>query len=319
MIGPWILHFFAAVIAVVLSSMGTAIGQGIAGFGVLNAMSRQPTGIHQGLKATLIGLALTESGGILSLVVALISLFAVFPTMTWAIGWAELGIGLALGLSAAAVGIASGFAVNAASSSIFRQPFFSQKIVTLMLLMQSMIEAPVIFAFIIALLIRVSITTELALVEGIKLCAAGVVIGIGSIGPSIGKALFAHASCTAVGLNRKAYNRIFAFSLLSQAIVETPVIFCLLVSTLLIFRPITDVNPIFSVMSAWGAIVAMGLGAIGTGIGTGYVASKSCKQIALVERSYGPVFRSTLLAQVFIESSAIYALIVALLLAMKVV
>jgi F0F1-type ATP synthase membrane subunit c/vacuolar-type H+-ATPase subunit K len=318
MIGPIFLHYLSVVVAIVLSSMGKAIGQGVAGFGSVFSINRQPMGINEGFRALVIGMALTESGCILALVIGLLILFTGFETITWGIGFAEMGIGLAIGCTAAVVGIASGFSVRATCTSISRQPFFSQKIVTLMLLTQSMIEAPVIFAFIVALLIKLNITPTLSLFDGIKFCAAGVVMGIGAIGPSIGQAFFADAACASVGINRKAYQRIFAFTCLCQAIIETPVIFCLLLSTLILYRPISLIHPFLSIISFCSAAFCLGFGSIGTGISTGYVASRSCYQMAMLSRSYGTVFRATLLAQVFIESAVIYAMIVALLLIMRV-
>ena len=237
MLTPQIIHFCTAALTVVLSSLGTALGQGIAGIGTIKALNRQEMGRPQTMRALLIGLALIESGGILALVIALMLLFTGHgEEMTWGIAWAEMGIGVSLGLAAAVVGIASGFAVRAACASTMRQPFFAQKIITLMLLSQSMIEAPVIFAFIIALMIKAAIHPALGTFEGVKLFAAGLVMGLGCIGPSIGQAFFTTASCSSVGTNRKAYKSLFAFSLLNQAIIETPVIFCLLLSVLLIFR-----------------------------------------------------------------------------------
>ena len=82
------------------------------------------------------------------------------------------------------------------------------------------IKPVVTIAFIVALLIRLSLTPDTTTFEGIKLLCAGAVVGIGSIGPSIGQLFFARSACTSIGVHKKAYNRIFAFSLLSQAIIE---------------------------------------------------------------------------------------------------
>jgi len=314
MIGPQILHTLAAGIAIVFSSAGTAIGQGIAGASTMESLKRQPLGRGQQLRALLVGLALVESGGILALVVSFILLLAGEGTTTWGVGWAQVGMGLSIGIGASVVGVSSSRAVAAAVKAISRQPLFAQKIMGLMLLSQSMIEAPAIFSFIIALLIQVVVTPTLTTYAGIKLCAAGLVMGIGCIGPSIGQSMLAYASCHSVGINRTMYQKLFAFSFLSQAIVETPVIFCMVLSTLLIFHRIPVLCSIDTIVSLCASSLSMGFAAIGTGVATGYVASRSCYQIAENPESYGILFRATLLAQVFIESSAIYGLIIALLL-----
>jgi len=61
--GPQMLHTLAAGFAVLFSSAGTAIGQGMAGAGTLRALDRQPLGANHQVRALLIGLALVESGG----------------------------------------------------------------------------------------------------------------------------------------------------------------------------------------------------------------------------------------------------------------
>jgi F-type H+-transporting ATPase subunit c len=314
---PYLLHFISSGLAIILSSFGTALGESIAGEGTIHALNRQELGRTQAFRALIIGLALVESGGILSLVIALMLLFARTHDISWSIACGELGIGIALGFSALSVGIASGYAVKSAITAIMRQPFFAQKIVTFMLITQSMIEAPVIFSFIVGLIIKGSFTADMPLPHGIKLCVAGILIGLGSIGPSIGQAFFCNVSCYAIGMNRKAYKNLFAFSLLNQALIETPVIFSLLLSILIIFKPGMIETASIEIASYIGAALAMGLASLGVGISTGYVASRSCYQMAHSPGDYSLLFRSSLLAQVFIESCAIYALIIGLVLVMR--
>ena len=317
MISPSILHPISVFIAIVLSAVGSGIGQGIAGSGALKALSRQSMSSNAISRALILGLALIETGAILALVIALILLFGPSEQLTWGMGYARIGMGLAIGISAAAMSIASSFAVKSSCQSIARQPFFAQKILTLMLLSQSIIEAPAIFAFIIALLINTKISPDLSLFHGLKLLAAGAAIGIGSIGPSIGQAIFAHSSCSAVGLNQKSFGKLFTFSLLSQAVIETPLIFCLIISIMLIFKPISQINPLLSLISCISATFAISIGTAGTAIAAGFTASKMSTYIALNQRHYSLYLRATLLAQAIIESAAIYALIVALMLLTK--
>jgi F-type H+-transporting ATPase subunit c len=318
MITPITLHYAAVFFAIGLSAIGSGIGQGIAGFGTLKALARQRTGFEQIFRSMVLGLALIESGLILALVIVLILLFGgTHSEMTWAIGYAELGMGISIGFAALGVGIASSLAVKSASVSIARQPHNGQKIITLMLLVQSIIEAPVIFALLIALLIKTQITASMPLHDGLKLCAAGVAIGIGSIGPSVGQAIFASAACSAIGLRAKSYTKLLPFSLVSQAVIETPLIFSLVISTLLIFKPLS--GPMAFITSALSFVIAfvVGFGTGGASIASGYVASKSVKYVALDEKNYAMYLRTTLFSQAIIESSAIYSLIVGLLLVTK--
>ena len=316
---PIVLHFFAVFCAIGLAAIGSGIGQGIAGFGALSSLVRQRVGGNHIFRAMVLGLALIESGMILSLVVVLMLLFGGGSTeMTWGVGYAELGMGLAIGCAAAAVSVASSFAVKSACISIGRQPYSGQKILTLMLLIQSIIEAPVIFALLIALLIKTQITDTMSIYHGFTLLGAGLTIAIGSIGPSIGQALFAHSACSAIGLNAESQNKLLPFSLLSQAVIETPLIFSLVVAALLVYKPVSETMPFVSAIVALVVAFAVGVGTAGSAVASGYTAAKSAKSVALDPDNYTTFLRATLLGQAIIESAAIYALIVGLILVTRV-
>jgi len=315
MITPIMLHYFSACFALAIACIGAGLGQGFAGMSVLDSMNRQPLGNNNNFNAMIIGLALIESGIIIALVITLITLFGTYETITWGIALSEMGIGLMIGVAAASTSIASGFVVKASSEAIARQPFFYQKILTVMLLSQSIIEAPIVFAFIVSLLIRLNMSQTMDVFTGIKHLSAGIVLMFGCIGPSIGQAIFAHAACKAIGRNKKAYNKIFTFSLFSQAFIETPIIFCLVFSLIIIFSvQATDFNFIEQSFKTIISAFTLGFGSIGTAIGIGYASSKSCTQIARDPENYGVILRTTLLVEAFIESSVIYAMIIAMLL-----
>ncbi|MDZ7831046.1 MAG: ATP synthase F0 subunit C [Desulfobacterales bacterium] len=63
-----------------------------------------------------------------------------------------------------------------------------------------------------------------------------------------------------------------------------------------------------------GAGLAMGLGAIGPGIGEGLVGSKACEAIGKNPGEAGLLTRTMLVGQAVSESTGIYALVIALLL-----
>jgi F-type H+-transporting ATPase subunit c len=318
MITPIDLHYIAIIGAVVLSALGGGIGQGIAGLGGTSAIIRQKAGQNSIFRAMMLGLALAESGTILSLVVALLMMFSQpAETVTWGIAYAELGMGFAIGIASAAMGIASGFAVKAACESVGRQPYISQKIITLMLLVQSIIEAPVIFALLVALLIKTRIYDAMTIYEGIKLAGAGLAMGVGSIGPSIGQAIFVKSACEALGLNKDSYGKVLPFSLMSQAVIETPLIFSLIISALLIYKPVTQELAVTTACVSLAIAFVVGFGTGGAAVSSGYTASKSVKYVALDVTKYGLFLRTTLLGQAIIESSAIYSLIVGLILITK--
>ena len=129
--------------------------------------------------------------------------------------------------------------------------------------------------------------------------------------------IFAYAACTAVGKNKKSYDKIFPFSLLSEAVIETPMIFCLLLAFIILFLPPLADQFAEQVAAIVSAAFALGMGSIGTAVGIGYAASRSCYQIAREPKNYSVIVRMTLLVEAFVESSVIYAMIIALMLIMK--
>lgn len=318
MIHPELLHYLAAGLSISLGAIGSGIGQGIAGAGGQLAMLRQPTGSDNTFKATIIGLALIESGTIVALVTTLYLLLTAPEIITFEIAFAELGIGLAVGTAAAAISIASSLVVRASTQAIARQPFFSAKILPFMLISQSIIEAPVIFAFLVALLTKTKLTPDITLYQSISLFAGGLVMALGCIGPSIGQAMFSNAACKSIGLNKNAYNKIFPYTLINQALIETPMIFCILMALIIIFNPLGNSLTLLASLKFLIAAVTLSLGTFGVGIGLGIITSKGCEHIALQPACYNAMIRITLLAVAFVESTVIYALIISMLLIMKV-
>lgn len=63
-----------------------------------------------------------------------------------------------------------------------------------------------------------------------------------------------------------------------------------------------------------GAGIAMGLGAIGPGIGEGFVGGKACEAIGKKPNEAGLLTRTMLVGQAVSESTGIYSLVIALLL-----
>ena len=63
-----------------------------------------------------------------------------------------------------------------------------------------------------------------------------------------------------------------------------------------------------------GAGLAMGLGAIGPGVGEGMVGAKACEAIGKNPKEAGLLTRTMLVGQAVSESTGIYSLVIALLL-----
>ena len=78
-----------------------------------------------------------------------------------------------------------------------------------------------------------------------------------------------------------------------------------------------DVNWV-KVAAYIAAGIAMGLGSIGPSLGQGFIGGKACESIGKKPESAGLITRTMVVALAFAESSAIYALLIALLLVFSV-
>ncbi len=317
MLTPYHIHYFAAGLCIMLGAIGAGLGLGIAGIKIKETIIRQPASAPSLFRAMFIGFALIESGAIVALVTTLLLLFASPKELTWNLAYAQLGMSLAVGCAAAAVSTASSFVVRAACTAISREPFFANKIITYMLIAQSIIEAPVIFAFIIALLTHANATSLATDADALEFFAAGITIALGCVGPSIGQALFAHETLLGIGRNKEAYGKLFPFSLLNHAIIETPMIFALLCGLLIILGPDSALPMEHAIRNLWGGL-CIAFGALGSASALGYVASRSAQAVASEPQHYNTIIRTNLLSAAFIESSVIYALIISLLLILNV-
>lgn len=307
-------HYLTIAFTVIFTSLGNSIGGGRISIAAIRAINTAPGTQNEINKAAIVGLALIETGAILGVVMAIILLGQAQNSNASYTALAELGIGCALCITGFLVGLKSALPAQEAVTAIARQPFFSSKIINLMLLTQSIIQTPVVFAFLIALLIKVQLASVADLNNSIRLLMGGICLGIGSIGPLLGLAHFAKTAVKGLGFNRNAYSSLLTFTFISQAIIETPVVFALLISILLVtaitIQPTEGPAATIALISAG---LCMGFGTFGAGISSGKTAEAACKNIAVNPDSYSLLLKTSMLGQSLIDASAGYALLISLL------
>jgi F0F1-type ATP synthase membrane subunit c/vacuolar-type H+-ATPase subunit K len=314
---PDLIHFSTTVLVVSITGLGVGIGEGLTSVAAISAINKQPGAKAEISRVAILGMALIETAAILGLVMAIMLLWSNpnYAANPYYAGIAHLGIAFAIGLSGFTIGIVSAQPAQEACLAIARQPFMAQKILRFMMISQSIIQTPVIFGFIIAMFIKTQAALITTQQESLRLIASGLCIGLGSIGPALGLAYFAKVACQSIGINRKAYNKILSFTFISQAVIETPVIFALMVSLLLITsttRPDKSLDGLAMISAA----LCIGLGTIGPGIASGRTAAAACKQIALKPELQGVISRVSMFAQGLIDTFAIYALLISAMLIM---
>jgi F-type H+-transporting ATPase subunit c len=307
----YIIHFSTIGLSIGVSSLSAGIGEGIAGYAAIKASNRQPQAHHEIMRMALIGTALIETIAILGLFIS--SMLFVEGPGSYDQCVAQIGIIFAFCIASGVAGIMATLPLQEAANAIARQPFFAQKILGFVVITQALIQTPVIASFVIVLIMHKQIATVVCFADAIRIIASGLCIGVSSIGPTIGLALYAKAACQAIGMQRDLYRSIFSFTLISQTLIETPIVFAFLISLmmLLFVPPLTPEQTMGSV-AMMAAAWSTGLGTLGTGIGSGITAAAACKAIAANPTAQAVIGRSSLFAQALIETCTIYAVLVSI-------
>lgn len=305
-------YIIGSLIPVILSTLGTGIGQGLIGTQALQSMQKQPSAADNISKLCVIGIAITETAAVIGVVMSLLLLGEMqhITDFTWT-SYAIVGIAFAIGISGFCAGIASALPAVASCQSLARQPFLQTKILNMMLITQTLIMTPNMFGLIIALLIKGKIADITNLPQALQLLASGISIGLGCIGPSIGLALFAFAACKAIGINKKGYGKILTFTFICEAIIETPVIFALLISLMILT---TNIVPT-SAVQGWQFIASalcIGLSTITPGISLGRTGASACNQIVYHLDEYANISKIAMLALAMLDTFTIYGLLISI-------
>lgn len=287
---------------------GVALGQGKTGQHFLTALNFQPRAYNALQRVMLISLAIIETGGILSLVMwgMLLRNDVTTPLHVWAL----LGVACAMSIPGFITSFRSYKPIKEAFMAIARQPNLSQSILNLLLLLLSFIQTPLIFGTIISWFILAQPAPEYVS-DALRLLAAGGTIGLGAVGPILGLTGFAGQAFHTIGRHHNRYNDVVSFTFMSQAIIETPILFALVISLFLVF--VIQASPQaghlgIPYLLAMACIAGTTFGA---GISSSRTATTTCRSISHYPDSYRSLVRTSVLAQTLIDTTVIYGLIIA--------
>jgi len=307
--------YTGAGLALGLGGVGAAIGMGNAAAGANIAMMRQPKVQGEMLRTMLIGQAVGGSPSIFALVVGLLILF-VSPADIELIGGnyfaALLGAGLAIGFGAFGSGLGCGWPAAGACNGVARNPRRASNATQSMIIGQAVAQSPSIFALVVALILVLTAKegTDLPTM-GIAI-GAGLAMGVSALGAGIGSGRTAGGAVDAIGRWPLAYGVTLRTMLIGQAVCETPAIFGMLVAFIMLFA-MGDLSPgLIGFAKVFGAALAVGFGGIGPGIGSGLTAASGCAATAARPDKDTLILRTMLIGQAVSQSTAIYALIIAL-------
>lgn len=239
-----------------------------------------------------------------------------YDIQTWVSVAAFSGGGMAMGFGAMGAAIGEGLTAASANEAIGRNPEQSGDIFKSMLVGQAIAESASIFALVIAMILLFTKFSSHILMVPVLL-GSGLSMGLGAIGAGVGAGFPAAAACKGMARQPSVGGRLTTNMLIGSAVCQTPAIFALVVSFILLFTDFSS-SPISPTWAAiLGAGLSSGFGAIGSGLGGGLVAEASCDGIARQPLTATSVTNVMLLGQAVTQTTAIYALLVSFILMFK--
>lgn len=307
-------RYVGASLALGLGGIGAAIGMGMAASEANRAIMKQPSRHSDLLKTMLLGQAVGGSPSIFALVVGLLILFLPVNDSTSGMVFAStlVGAGLSVGLGCFGSGVGCGLPASQACAGVARNPEKSSGLSATMMIGQALAQSPSIFATIVALMLLFLPIPGTGLASVGIAIGAGLAMGASALGPGIGSGMTARGAVRGQS-NWPASRPITVRTMLiAQAICDTPAIFGMLVAFMMLFT-MQDLEPtIIGLAQTFAAAIAVGVGGIGPGIGCGSVGETSCQATAEKPMHDALMMRTMLIGQAVSQSTAIYALIIAL-------
>ncbi len=150
---------------------------------------------------------------------------------------------------------------------------------------------------------------------------AGIAIGAGAIGPAVGMGIAAGGAAEGISERPKMEGRLIRTMFMGQAVASSTGIYALVIAFILVFvvesggqsSAVTGQNLIVAVKYL-AAGLAMGGGAIGSGIGEGIPVREACRGMSRRPKLMNVLLRTMFAGQAVAESTGIYSLVIAFIL-----
>jgi F-type H+-transporting ATPase subunit c len=305
--------FTGAGLAMGLGAIGAAIGEGYTAAQANTAVSRNTKMSGDVLKSMLVGQAIAESASIFALVIAVLMLFYKMPGATMIKAASLLGAGFCMGFGAIGSGVGSGLPGGQACIGLVRQPSIGNRLTTNMLIGSAVCQTPAIFSMVVALmLIFIDFSKAPLFPTWAALIGAGLSTGLAAIGSGMGGGFAAGASCEGVARQPETAGPVTTTMLVGQAVAQTPSIFGLLISFVLMFKAFPESTAFAASAGLIAAGISTGFGGIGPGVGNGMAAEGAVRWVARNVEHSGELMRIMLVGQAVSQSTAIYAMVVSL-------
>ena len=307
--------FSGAGIAMGFGAIGAAIGEGYTAAQANFAISRNTEASGDIFKNMLVGQAVAESASIFALVIAILLLFLEAPKPHALEASSLLGAGICMGFGAIGSGVGSGFPGAQACLGISRQPAVTSRLTTNMLIGSAVCQTPAIFSMVVALMLMfMDFSSSPVFPTWAAHLGAGLSTGLAAIGSGYGGGMAAGASCEGIARQPNSVGNVTTTMLVGQAVAQTPSIFGLLVSFILMFKSFPESANLSASIALFSAGLCMGFGGIGPGIGNGAAAQGAVSWVARNSAKAADLMRIMLVGQAVSQSTAIYAMVISLVL-----
>ncbi len=227
-----------AAFAMGFGAVGPAVGIGISGGFANLGTARQPQVRSDLFRTMLVGQAVSSTPPTFALVVAILLLFQAPANPTMVQGFAALGAGISIGLASFAAGPGSSFPASRACEAVARQPHLRKPFLVQMLLGQALTQTALIFALLISFLLLFLPKSPFALlIDYVAVLSAGICMGFGSIGASIGSGIATGSLFLGVRHHpdtEKAFGPLTVVMMLGVAVAHASCIYALIVSLALL-------------------------------------------------------------------------------------
>lgn len=227
-----------------------------------------------------------------------------------------IAVALAMGLGAIGAAIGEGHTAGKTLEGAARQPKEYPGLFRTMLIGQAMAETAGIFALFVAIILIWVVDTH-TFVGAVANVSGAFCVGFSGIACGIGMGYVSARAVEAVARQPEVADRMTISMLLAQAMVTSAFMFAFLVTVLLIFTAFHDTGGMSDIVSAakyLGAGLAIGFGACGPAIGVGIAGGESCRGIGANRAASGLLTRTMFVGMAVSQSTAIYALVVSLIL-----
>ncbi len=297
--GP-VLASLGAVLAASLGALGAAIGIGYSGSSMIGTVAEKPATFSKAM----ISVVLAEALAIYGLLSAFMIIMRLSDTLSFAQGLIALSAGLAIGLAAIGGGIGIAKAGSSMCTAIAEAPeTFSKSLVSVVLA-----EALAIYGLLSSFMLIMRIDQVTYDAQGLLGMAAALGVGLATLGGGLGIA----SSGSALSESLVKAPGTFSKGLVSTVLAEALAIYGLLAGFMLIMR-IDTVTLIPQAMTGMAAAMAIGLAALGGGIGIARAGASLCRGLVDAPES----FSKGLVAVVLAEALAIYGLLASFMLVMR--